>query len=252
MLKFNHKLLYAEETLAAIKKALRTTPLWTALKVKHSEDYNPSTMLARVGLNIEGFPGFNNFLKKFWAKTRGFKGTSAFVSIEDAPSYFMFQTDNRRAFYENIPKLARALHTRKVSLRALEVNWRSDLTRLRSNGIPRHFQSYELIVDLNSATPFDAEAWLVDALLEVCPSKDARADDYPFDAIERKLGFNKCRGMEKTASGLVLRFDNMAAAQLTVNAVYGDCDPVYRIEKKTGHVFVTLTYPDMQEALEMA
>lgn len=250
MLKFNHKLLYAEETLVRIKKALRHTPLWTALYLKHSEDYTPSTMLGSLALKIEGLPGYNNFLDKFWAKTRGFKGSSAYVSVADAPEYLMLKTENRLALLKYAHLLAQALDGQKITLSPVSIVWRWDITRKQLDGRPRHYQSYELDLNFDSDVPFHAQTWLDNALVHVCPSLDSRADDYPFEAIEATLGFSKCKSMEKTTTGLVLGFDNLEDARLAVQALYPDCAPQYW--RRDGAVYVRLVYPDLQEILKPA
>lgn len=247
VLKFNHKLLHAEETLARAKKALYFTTLGAALHLKHSEDYRPSTSLSSVMLKIEGYPSCHSFLNKFWAKTSGLRGSSAYVSIEDSPSYFLCQTENRLALLKHIHKLAHALHGTKVALSPIEVNWRWDITRTRSNRLPHHYQSYDFVMNVDCATEFDADTWLCNALSKVCPSMDPRADMYAIDTIEKKLGHSYCRSMEKTTRGMVLQFDDLVTAQLIVEALYEDCAPNYEFDDKLGRTVVTLTYPDLHK-----
>jgi hypothetical protein len=236
----------AEAMLSLLKTRLRDTPLWSVATINHSEELGPGVTLCDAVLKSEApDKSWSWFFRKFWFKSKQDTHPSPspfFVSRCECPAWLNLRTENRLAFSEAVPELAKALDGAHVEL-DVDLSWTWDDQAPRKNGRPAHRTVFRLTIRLHSPTKFKAAPWLKTALANVCASQDPRADEYVFHYEEDKLGTQHCCSVEATRKGFVLGFPARDEADKVIAALYPDCSPKFGKNSSNGNVEVTLTLP---------
>lgn len=239
-------LVFAEKVLGLLKAAAKSTALWTQSTVRTNEMHGPSVAFKDAMLHSD-MPDkaqrWKLFLAKHWDNADGVAqdATNFFVARKAAPAFLEIRTFERLDYIAFVQAAANVLDGTSVAL-VEDRSWTWDNHVRTSVGRPLYRRAYLLRIELESGALFNANAWLDNAMQDVCASADERASRCPFQLAE-EAGIEGMSSAEYTKAGLVLEAMDKATLERVAKDVFAGCKTSLVVGKKYAQSVLTVAFP---------